>query len=57
LILTSNKNIVNWGKILGDQALVTAILVRLLHHATTLNIKGKSYRYRPWVDTDAGNPR
>ena len=31
-----------WGEIFGDQMLATAILDRLLHHATTLNIKGES---------------
>ena len=30
----------------GDQVLATAILDRLLHHATTLNIKGESYRLK-----------
>jgi len=46
LILTSNKGFVDWGEIFGDQVLATAILDRLLHHATTLNIKGESYRLR-----------
>lgn len=44
LILTSNKCFVDCGEIFGDQALATAILDRLLHHATTLNIKGENYR-------------
>jgi DNA replication protein DnaC len=43
LVLTSNKSFVDWGEIFGDQVLATAILDRLLHHATTLNIKGESY--------------
>ena len=30
----------------ADQVLATAILDRLLHHATTLNIKGESYRLK-----------
>jgi DNA replication protein DnaC len=46
LILTSNKSFVDWGEIFGDQVLATAILDRLLHHATTLNIKGESYRLK-----------
>lgn len=46
LILTSNKSFVDWGELLGDQILATAILDRLLHHATTLNIKGESYRLK-----------
>lgn len=46
LILTSNKSFVDWGELLGDPILATAILDRLLHHATTLNIKGDSYRLK-----------
>jgi DNA replication protein DnaC len=46
LILTSNKSFVDWGEIFNDQVLATAILDRLLHHSTTLNIKGESYRLK-----------
>ena len=46
MILTSNKTFVDWGEIFNDQVLATAILDRLLHHATTINIKGESYRLR-----------
>lgn len=45
-ILTSNKSFMDWGEIFGDQVIATAILVRLLHHSTTLNIKGESYRLK-----------
>jgi len=46
LIITSNKSFVDWGELFGDHALATAILDRLLHHATTINIKGESYRLK-----------
>lgn len=46
LIITSNKSFVEWGKIFRDEVLATAILDRLLHHATTFNVKGNSYRLR-----------
>ena len=46
LIVTSNKRFVDWGEVFNDQILATAILDRLLHHATTVNIKGDSYRLR-----------
>ena len=46
LIVTSNKSFADWGEIFNDHVLATAILDRLLHHATTLNIKGKSFRLR-----------
>lgn len=46
MILTSNKGFVDWGEVFGDPVLATAILDRLLHHATTINIKGESYRLK-----------
>jgi DNA replication protein DnaC len=46
LIVTSNKSFLDWGEIFNDQVLATAILDRLLHHSTTLNIKGESYRLK-----------
>jgi DNA replication protein DnaC len=46
IILTSNKSYGEWGDIFADQILATAILDRLLHHSTTLNIRGNSYRLR-----------
>ena len=35
-ILTSNRPVEDWGKLLGDTAAVTALLDRLLHHAHVL---------------------
>jgi DNA replication protein DnaC len=46
LIVTSNKCFLDWGELFGDPILATAILDRLLHHSTTLNIKGESYRLK-----------
>ena len=46
LVVTSNKGFADWGDVFSDQVLATAILDRLLHHATTVNIKGESYRLR-----------
>jgi hypothetical protein len=46
LIVTSNKSLTDWGEVFNDHVLATAILDRLLHHATTINIKGESYRLR-----------
>ncbi len=40
------KGFLDWWDIFGDQVLATAILDRLLHHATTVNIKGESYRLK-----------
>ncbi|MYL65486.1 AAA family ATPase [Bacillus hwajinpoensis] len=49
MILTSNKSYVEWGKIFGDDVLATAMLDRIVHHSTTFNIKGGSYRLREKV--------
>jgi DNA replication protein DnaC len=46
IILTSNKSYGQWGEIFPDSVLATALLDRLLYHATTLNIRGESYRLR-----------
>jgi len=46
IILTSNKSYGDWGDIFADQVLAAAILDRLLHFSTTLNIRGQSYRLR-----------
>lgn len=46
IILTSNKSFGEWGSIFGDPVLATAILDRLLHHSTVINIRGESYRLK-----------
>lgn len=46
LIVTSNKSFLDWGEVFNDPILATAILDRLLHYSTTLNIKGESYRLK-----------
>ena len=46
IILTSNKSYGDWGSVFGDPIIATAILDRLLHHSTTVNIRGESYRLK-----------
>ena len=46
MIVTSNKSFLDWGEIFNDPVLATAVLDRLLHYSTTLNIKGDSYRLK-----------
>ena len=43
-ILTSNRPIEDWGKLLGDAAAVTAMLDRLLHHGHVLKCGPRSWR-------------
>ena len=44
IIITSNRPVEDWGKILGDNAAAGAILDRFLHHAEIIKLDGKSYR-------------
>jgi len=47
IVLTSNKSYGEWGEVFsGDTVIATAILDRLLHHSTTISIRGESYRLR-----------
>ena len=43
-LMTSNRPLEEWGKLIGDVPAATAILDRFLHHANLIQIKGKSYR-------------
>jgi DNA replication protein DnaC len=45
-IVTSNKSYGKWGETFPDTTLAVALLDRLLHHATTINIRGESYRLK-----------
>jgi DNA replication protein DnaC len=45
-MMTSNRPLEDWGKLLGDVPSATAILDRFLHHAEIVQISGKSYRLR-----------
>ena len=45
-LLTSNRPVEDWGKLLGDTAAVTAMLDRLLHHAQVLTCGPRSWRTR-----------
>jgi len=49
-ILTSNRPVEDWGKLLGDTAAVTALLDRLLHHAHLLKCGPRSWRTKPRQD-------
>jgi DNA replication protein DnaC len=44
-LLTSNRPVDDWGKLLGDTAAVTALLDRLLHHAHVLKCGPRSRRH------------
>ena len=45
-MMTSNRPLEDWGKLIGDVPSATAILDRFLHHAQVIAITGRSYRLR-----------
>jgi DNA replication protein DnaC len=45
-IITSNRVIEDWAKLLGDVVVVTPLLDRLMHHGHLLKFEGKSWRLR-----------
>lgn len=46
IILTSNKAPKEWGELLGDPAITTAILDRLVHRSEIIHLSGESYRMK-----------
>lgn len=52
-LMTSNRPIEEWGKLVGDVPAATAILDRFLHHAEIIQITGKSYRLKDHVQKKA----
>jgi IstB-like ATP binding protein len=46
IAVTSNRGFEQWGEILGDAMVAAALIDRLVHHATMITLKGKSYRLR-----------
>ena len=54
-MLTSNRPVEDWGKLLGDTAAVTAMLDRLLHHGHVLKCGPRSWRTRTHVTENGDN--
>ncbi|WP_266367487.1 IS21-like element helper ATPase IstB [Tellurirhabdus rosea] len=46
IIVTTNRNFEDWGALLGDTVMASAIIDRLVHHATVIRITGNSYRVK-----------
>ena len=52
ILITSNRAFKEWPKIFNnDSTLTAAILDRLLHHADTVIIEGKSFRMKGQIET------
>ncbi len=55
-MMTSNRPLEDWGKLIGDVPTATAILDRFLHHAEVITITGRSYRLRNKTGDDNAAP-
>ena len=53
-MMTSNRPLEEWGKLIGDVPAATAILDRFLHHAELIQINGKSFRLDKSQKTSKG---
>ena len=56
MILTSNQSFGSWGDVFGDRVIASAILDRILHHATTISIRGDSYRLKDKLKSGVVKP-
>ena len=56
-IMTSNRPLEDWGKLIGDVPSATAILDRFLHHAELITITGRSYRLRNRSEQGSPTPK
>jgi DNA replication protein DnaC len=54
IILTSNTSFAEWGSLLNDEVLASALLDRLLHHVEVITISGKSFRMKDRVAVEKG---
>lgn len=52
-LITSNRILDDWGKVMGDQTISSAILDRLLHHGHLLKFEGRSYRLKQAAERSA----
>ncbi len=57
IVVTSNRSFSEWDKIFSDSVLATAVLDRLLHHSSVINIRGKSYRLKDKQKTGLSGQR
>ena len=46
----------SWGDVFGDRVIASAILDRILHHATTISIRGASYRLKEKLKSGVVKP-
>ena len=54
IVLTSNRGFSDWSQVFADSVVAAAIVDGLLHSATVVNVRGRSYRMRAHQDTTEG---
>ncbi len=50
IIITSNRNFEDWGNIFGDIVMASAIIDRIVHHASIIKIDGDSFRTKDYIN-------
>ena len=55
IVMTSNKTFAKWAELMSDEAVATAMLDRLLHHAHIVSLKADSYRMKERLRVGAAN--
>ena len=56
MILTSNQSFGSWGDVVGDRVISSAFVDRILHPATTISIRGDSYRLKDKLKSGVVRP-
>ena len=57
IIITTNRSFKDWGSLFGDMVMASAIIDRIVHHATIIRINGNSYRIKNYKDELPGNEK
>lgn len=52
IIITTNRNFEDWGQLLGDEVMASAIIDRIVHHSVLIKITGDSYRIKDYINKD-----
>lgn len=50
MIITTNRNFEDWGNLFGDRVIASAIIDRIVHHATIVKLNGNSYRVKNLIE-------
>lgn len=57
IIITTNRNFKDWGSLFGDNVMASAIIDRIVYHASIIRITGSSYRIKNYKDELLGNEK